>query len=260
VTKVVAHIYETAGRMVGVTTADGAYSGGERIVEGASSGFARAQAVLRHPWVEVAVLATAPEDVLREGLAFDRCQVGVVVGGVTTLSARTQREHKDAERDRRGDTTGAGPALAERVVVAAVARDGAAVLNADDPLVAELAAATGGEVVYYSLAAHNLIVYAHRARGGRCVFVQGDQIVLAQGRTLTTLLDVSQVGLTAGDTMRLHVQSILAATAATAATGLDPAVIARALSSFSAAARTVTAAASAGSGYVQMSERTRAGP
>jgi cyanophycin synthetase len=160
--------------------------------------------------VEVAVVETAPEDILREGLAFDRCQVGVVVGSLT----------------------GAGPALAERVVVAAVARDGAAVLNADDPRVAELAAATGGEVVYYSLASHNPLVSAHRARGGRCVFMRGDQIVLAQGRTLTALLDVSRVGLTA----------------------------ARALSSFSAAARTVTAAASTGSGYVQMSERTRAGP
>jgi cyanophycin synthetase len=146
------------------------------------------------------------------------------------------------------------------VVVAAVARDGAAVLNADDPLVAELAAATGGEVVYYSLAAHNPIVHAHRARGGSCVFVRGDHIVLAQGQTLTTLLDVSRVDLTAGGTMRLHVQSILAATAATAATGLDPAVIAHALSSFSATAKTATAAAGAGSGYVQMSERTSAGP
>jgi cyanophycin synthetase len=200
--------------------------------------------------VEVAVLETAPEDVLREGLAFDRCQVGVVVGGVTTLSARTQREHQDAERDRSGDTTGAGPALAERVVVAAVARDGAAVLNADDPLVTELAATTDGEVVYYSLASHNLMVYAHRASGGRCVLVRGDQIVLAQGRTLTALLDVSREGLTASGTMRLHIQSILAATAATVAAGLDPAVIAHALSSFSAAARTVTAPVSAGSGYV----------
>jgi hypothetical protein len=60
--------------------------------------------------------------------------------------------------------------------------------------------------------------------------------------------------------MRLHVQSILAATAATVATGMDPTVITHALSSFSAAARTVTAPASAGSGYVQMSERTSAEP
>jgi cyanophycin synthetase len=146
------------------------------------------------------------------------------------------------------------------VVVAAVARDGAAVLDADDPRVAELAAATDGEVVYYSLASHNPLVSAHCARGGRCVFVRGDQIVLAQGRTLTAFLDVSRVGLVAGGPLRLHVQSILAAIAATAAAGLDPAVIARALSSFSAAARTVTAAASVGSGYVQMSERTSAWP
>jgi cyanophycin synthetase len=258
VTTLVAHIYETAGRVVGVTTADGAYSGTERLVAGDASGFARARAVLCHPWVEVAVVATAPEDVLREGLAFDRCQVAVVVGDVAARSARTQREHADAARDREEDTGGAGPALAERVVVAAVARDGAAVLDADDPRVAELAAATDGEVVHYSLASHNPLVDAHRARGGRCVFVRGDQIVLTQGRTLTPLLDVSRVSVTAGGPLRLPVQSLLAAAAATAAMGLDPAVIARALSSFSAAASTVTAAASTGSGYVQTSERTSA--
>jgi hypothetical protein len=74
--------------------------------------------------------------------------------------------------------------------------------------------------------------------------------VLAQERTLTALLDVSRVGLAAGSMMRLRVQSILAATAATAATGLDPTVIARALSSFSAAGRTVTAPAGGESGDI----------
>ncbi|HEU4327427.1 MAG TPA: cyanophycin synthetase [Roseiflexaceae bacterium] len=136
VTRLIAHMHEVAHKLVGMTSTEGVYIGGARIMAGDCSGPKSAQAVLLHPRVEVAVLETARGGILREGLAFDACSVGVVtnispdhlgLGGVNTL--------EDLAR-------------VKQVVIEAVRRDGVAVLNAEDPLVAEMAAATSAPVIY----------------------------------------------------------------------------------------------------------------
>src|ERR671933_807829 len=83
VTCLIAHMYETARKVVGMTTTEGTYIGRERIIKGDCSGPQSARAVLLHPRVEVAVLETARGGILREGLAFDYCDVGIV----TNISA-----------------------------------------------------------------------------------------------------------------------------------------------------------------------------
>jgi len=83
VTRLISHMYETARWSVGMTTTEGTYVGGERIIQGDCSGPRSAQAILLHPRVEVAVLETARGGILREGLAFDWCTIGVV----TNISA-----------------------------------------------------------------------------------------------------------------------------------------------------------------------------
>src|SRR5437773_9791538 len=84
----------TQRRVVGMPGTEGTYINKERIMTGDCSGPKSAQAVLLHPRVEVAVLETARGGILREGLAFDTCSVGVVtnissdhlgIGGVNTL-------------------------------------------------------------------------------------------------------------------------------------------------------------------------------
>ena len=74
---------ETARKIVGMTTTEGIYIKGQRIIRGDCSGPKSARTVLLHPQVEVAVLETARGGILREGLAFDWCSVGVV----TNISA-----------------------------------------------------------------------------------------------------------------------------------------------------------------------------
>jgi cyanophycin synthetase len=94
VTRLISHMYETARRVVGMTCTDGTYINKEVIMEGDCAGPRSAQAILLHPHVEVAVLETARGGILREGLAFDQCLVGVVtnvssdhlgLGGLETL-------------------------------------------------------------------------------------------------------------------------------------------------------------------------------
>jgi cyanophycin synthetase len=222
VTRLIAHMYTTAHWRVGMTCTEGVSIDGEQIMQGDCSGPKSAQAVLLHPRVEVAVLETARGGILREGLAFDRCSVGVVtnissdhlgLGGITTLEEL---------------------ARVKQVVVEAVRRDGAAVLNADDPLVAEMAAATDSEVIYFSTKPQQPIVAAHLANGGRCVLAEQGAIVLAQGASRVELIELERVAFTFGGAISFQVQNALAATAAGWAAGLNPALIARALTTFAA--------------------------
>lgn len=227
VTRLIAHLFETGRKLVGMTTTDGVYIGGERIIAGDCSGPQSARAVLLHPHVEVAVLETARGGILREGLAFDSCKVGVV----TNISA----DHLGLQ----GVETLRDLAAVKQVVVEAVARDGAAVLNADDPLVAEMAAACDGEVVYFSLSARSPVMAAHLAGGGRGVTAAEGTLWLHADGQQSALIELERVGFTAAGAIRFQLENALAATAAAWAVGLNPALIARGLSTFATDARTV---------------------
>src|SRR5215212_907814 len=154
VTRLIAHMYETARKVVGMTTTEGTYIGRERIIRGDCSGPKSARAVLLHPRVEVAVLETARGGILREGLAFDWCSVGVV----TNVSP----DHMGLK----GVNTLEQLARVKQVVVENVHRSGAAVLNAEDLLVAEMAAATDARIVYFALDCDNYVLATHLGRGG----------------------------------------------------------------------------------------------
>ncbi len=220
VTRLIAHMYDTARWVVGMTSTEGTYIRQERIMTGDCSGPRSAHAILMHPHVEVAVLETARGGILREGLAFDTCKVGVVtnvsadhlgLGGIHTLDEL---------------------AKVKQVVIEAVDRDGVAVLNADDPRVAQMAAATDAREIYFSLKPTNPITMAHMAEGGWCVFVEDGAIVMAQGEDRVELIDLDQVPFTVSGAIEFQVANALAAVAAAWGAGLNPAMIARGLSTF----------------------------
>ncbi len=220
VTRLIGHIYQTAHKTVGRTSTEGAYIDEERILSGDCAGPKSAQAILLHPRVEVAVLETARGGILREGLAFDRCSVGVVTnissdhlgqGGINTLEEL---------------------ARVKQVVIESVAKDGAAILNADDNLVAEMAAATDGRVVYFSQSEQNHVMEAHLAEGGWGVFVSEGIITLAKGSDRVDLTALERVPFTYGGKIRFQIANALAAVAAAWAAGVNPAIIGRALTTF----------------------------
>lgn len=227
VTRLIAHMYETAHWVVGMTSTEGTFIHQERILAGDCSGPKSAQAVLLHPHVEVAVLETARGGILREGLAFDECKVGVV----TNLSA----DHLGLD----GVNTLEELARVKQVVVEAVAQDGTAVLNADDPLVAEMAAAANARVVYFSTNPNNHVIQAHLAEDGSAVLVDDGAIVLDVNGERIELVDLERLEFTAGGKIQFQVQNALAAAAAAWAAGLNPALIARALTTFTTDVSTV---------------------
>jgi cyanophycin synthetase len=123
--RLIAHLLTASGLRTGMTNTDGVYIEGRQIDSGDCSGPRSARNVLLHPDVDAAVFETARGGILREGLAFDRCQVAVV----TNIGAG---DHLGLNYI----TTVEDLAVLKRVIVQNVADSGMAVLNAADPMVA----------------------------------------------------------------------------------------------------------------------------
>jgi cyanophycin synthetase len=202
VTRMIAHIYSTMKKYVGMTTTDGIYFDGVRRVKGDCSGPKSAEAVLRHPKVEVAVLETARGGILRSGLAWDRSTVSVVLNVAS--------DHLGLE----GIETPERLARVKRVVVESVARDGYGVLNADDPLVADMAEDCPGKIIFFGSDCAGPVMSAHLAAGGRAAYLQGDNMILAEGATETVLMKASEIPATFGGTVPFQAMNSLAAAAA----------------------------------------------
>ncbi|MBV8471290.1 MAG: cyanophycin synthetase [Burkholderiaceae bacterium] len=220
-TRLIAHMFATCGLRVGMTNTDGVYVDGRQIDSGDCSGPKSARNVLMHPDVEAAVFETARGGVLREGLGYDRCQVAVV----TNLG----------EGDHLGMNflnTVEELALVKRVIVQNVAPTGYAVLNAADPVVANMAAVCPGQIIYFTADRHHPLMATHRAQGKRCVYIDGDNLVAAQGSWRENL-PLRDVAFTRGGAIGFQVENAMAAVAAAWGVGLDWDTIRRGLSSFS---------------------------
>jgi cyanophycin synthetase len=202
-TRLLAHIVGRTHRCVGMTCTEGIYVGGRRIEAGDCSGPKSARAVLHHPRVEAAVLETARGGILREGLGFDRCDVAVV----TNIGDGDHLGLNDVD-------TLEKLARVKRTIVDVVAPDGAAVLYAADPLVAEMAGHCPGGVVFFNDDAQHPVLAAHRAAGGRTAFVRDGHVVLAEGGQEIPLVPLARVPLTHGGRVRFQVLNVLAAAAA----------------------------------------------
>lgn len=202
-TRLIAYLLQATGRKVGMTCTDGMYLDGRRTSTRDCSGPQSARAVLLNPLVEAAVLETARGGILREGLGFDRCDVAVV----TNIGAG---DHLGL----RGIDTVEELARVKRTVVEAVAPEGFAVLNAADTLVAGMASACPGKVVFFSRDDRHPVVATHQAADGQAVLVRDGAIVLVHGHREEVLLPLDDVPMTRRGSVPFQVENVLAAAAA----------------------------------------------
>ncbi len=218
--RLISHLLTQKGLRVGMTNSDGVYIEGRRIDTGDCSGPKSARTVLLHPDVDAAVLETARGGVLREGLAFDRCNVAVVtnIGMGDHLGLSYISTVEDL-------------AVVKRVIVENVAASGVAVLNAADPNVVRMADSCPGSVTFFTSDPHHPVMATHRARGLRVVFVEGGDIVAAEGG-FEHRIPLAQMPLTRNGTIGFQVENAMAATAAGWALGLEWEIIHAGLASF----------------------------
>jgi cyanophycin synthetase len=208
-TRFIAHILKSTGFYTGMVCSDGIYVDGQRIEKGDCSGPQSARSVLLNPFVDAAVLEAARGGIIREGLGFDRCDVGVV----TNIEGGDHLDLFDIN-------TVEKLAAVKRTVVESVAENGTAVLNAQDPLVAEMAEHCRGSVLYFSCSDAGPVAREHCRRGGRALFVRDRTIIFAEGEMERHFALLDQIPLTHRGTIRFQVENALAGIGAALSLGL----------------------------------------
>ena len=201
--RLIAHLFRHTDRTVGLTTTDGVYLNNRLVMEGDMTGPFSANIILSNDTVDVAVLETARGGVLRAGLGFDECDVGVVLNVAS--------DHLGL----RGIHTLEQLAEVKSVVAAVVRRDGHAVLNADDPRVYAMRERTPGDVVLFSVAGsgENEAIEEHVSRNGIATLIEDDVFVIRRGRLRIPIAPVRDVPLMLGGGARFQRGNILAAIA-----------------------------------------------
>ena len=221
-TRLIAHILKGSGKTVGFTTTDGTYIGNQQIVQGDNTGPVSAQLVLKDPTVEVAVLETARGGIIRSGLGFDHCDIGVVLNvAADHLGLKDVNTLEDLAR-------------VKSVVPRAVSKRGYAVLNAEDPLVYKMRELVDGRVVCFSMDENNENI-RRRAERGRisCVYENG-YITILKGKWKVRIEKAANIPLTYGGRAEFMVQNVLAATLACFVHGVSLEDIRSGLTTFNA--------------------------
>ncbi|NMM12194.1 MAG: cyanophycin synthetase [Rhodoferax sp.] len=218
--RLISHLLAQNGLRVGMTNTDGVYIAGQRIDTGDCSGPKSARNVLQHPDVDAAVLETARGGMLREGLAFDHCDVAVVtnVGSGDHLGLNYITTVEDL-------------AVLKRVIVQNIADDGVAVLNAADPIVVTMASHCRGSVTFFAADRNHPVMATHLAQGRRAIFVEDGCLVAFQGG-VQHKVPLAAVPITHQGRIGFQVENVMASVAAAWGLGLSWETIDRGLASF----------------------------
>ena len=183
--------------------------------------WASAHRILMNRSVEAAVFENGYRAIASEGLAYDRCLVGVV----------TNIDADDHLADLHFPDADALAGVA-RTQVDIVLPEGTAVLNAADPRVAEMADLCDGSVIFFAPSPETEALEKHREQGGRALFVRNHSIVLAEGRMEAPLVDITTLAIQDIDARPWIIENILAAAGAAWAVGVATDVIRAAIETF----------------------------
>jgi cyanophycin synthetase len=226
VAQVVAHMLRLAGKRVGLGCSTGMYLGRRRIERSDGANWITGRRLLQNRLVDAAVLENGPWAIANEGLAYDRCQVGILT-------------HIDAHATLPGNYIETPEQMYRllRTQVDVVLKGGAAVLNAHDPAIVEMAQLCDGEIIYFASDASLPVIEAHRAGGGRAILFNDGVIAIANGRnedTIVTLEPGASDAATASDIWRgdIAIGCLLAAVGAACALSLRADLIATAIHTF----------------------------
>jgi len=213
--RLIAWLLQISGKKVGLSCADGLFVNGRLLPRDGFSDWESGERLLLNKNVEAGVFESGARMILSEGLAYDKCAVGVVtdVTGFEELG-----EFYIDSSDKLYNVI--------RTQVDVVLPSGAAVLNAADPQVVDMADLCDGEVIFYGVDEHLDAIAAHRQDGKRAVFQRKDCIVMSSGQEEVCSLPLSPL---------VPPEAVLAAIAAGWALGLSPELIGAGLRTFEAA-------------------------
>ncbi|MBC8985460.1 cyanophycin synthetase [Pedobacter sp. N36a] len=202
-TRLIAHIVKSNGTRVGFTTSDGIYVQNTMLMKGDTTGPVSAEFILRDPTVEFAVLETARGGILRAGLGFNHCDIGVITN--------IQEDHLGISDIHTLDDL----ARVKSVIIGSVKRSGWGVLNADNKYCIKIANAADCNIAYFSMDEKNPVIVEHCKGGGIAAIYENGYITVKKGDWKIRVEKVTHVPLTFGGSVEFMIQNVLAATLAT---------------------------------------------
>ncbi len=217
IARLVAWLLHISGKHVGVACSEGFYLDARQVSGSDSANWEAGQRLLINRSIEAGVFENSSRMILSEGLAYDKCSVGVVtdVSGHEALS-----EYYIDEPDKLFNVI--------RTQVDVILPQGTAVLNAADPLVVEMAPLCDGNVIFYSVDPKLPALTEHRAGGERVVFVRDKNIVMSHGAEEIALLPLTSLQ----PAKATKPEMVMASVAAAWALGITPELIAAGLRTF----------------------------
>lgn len=207
-TRLIAHMAKMKGYRVGYTTSDGVYIQNRLLMKGDCTGPASAEFVLKDPTVNFAVLECARGGLLRAGLGFKKCDVGIV----TNVAA----DHLGLK----GIHTIEQLAKVKGVIPETVLPDGYAILNADDDLVYEMRRSINCNLALFSMDEDNPRIKALQKLGGITAIYENGYVTLCRGTWKMRIMKAENIPLTYGGKATFMIQNILPAVIAANVRGI----------------------------------------
>lgn len=219
-TRLARHLIRQAGYTVGFTTTEGIYIGNSLIEEGDCTGPVSALKVLQDSSVEVAVLECARGGMLRSGLAFDQCDIGIVTNvAADHLGLRDIHSVDDMAR-------------VKAIVAESVKPDGYAILNADNDHTYAMRERLSCQVALFSMNPADERIRSHCRAGGLAAVSEGGFITIRRGDEQIQLEQVTNIPLAFEGKAPFMIENILAAALAAYCQQIPVNLIAQGLRSF----------------------------
>jgi cyanophycin synthetase len=201
-TRLIAHIVKNNGFRVGFTTSDGIYIQNHLMEKGDTTGPISAEYILKDPNVEFAVLETARGGILRSGLGFSRCDIGIITNiQEDHLGISDIHDLKDLSR-------------VKSVVVESIKKDGWAVLNGEDDYCLKIAAKLDCNVALFSLNENNKAIIEHCKNGGIAAIYENGFVTIKKGDWKIRVEKATLIPLTMNGKAKFMIANVLAATLA----------------------------------------------
>ena len=202
-TRLVAHIAKSAGYKVGYTTSDGVYIQNQMLMKGDCTGPVSSTFVLKDPTVDFAVLECARGGILKNGLAFQNCDIAIItnvstdhigLGGIDSIEQM---------------------AKVKAVVAETVFPKGFAILNADDDLVYAMKEGLKCKIGLFSMYENNLRIKKHCNEGGYAAVFENGYVTIMKGNWKIRVQKVTDIPITYGGKAVHNIMNTLPAILAT---------------------------------------------
>jgi cyanophycin synthetase len=201
-TRLIAHIVKNNGFRVGFTTSDGIYVQNHMMEKGDTTGPISAEYILKDPTVDFAVLETARGGILRSGLGFSQCDIGIITN--------IQEDHLGLNDIHTLDDL----SRVKATVVRSVKADGWAILNAEDEQCMKIVSDLDCNIAYFAMDEESPAAKRLSQEGNIVAVYENGYITIKKGEWKIRVERVTQVPLTMEGKARFMIANVLAATLA----------------------------------------------